>query len=443
MEVLLCLMLVFSPLFIGHTSAALNGLLPNGNFEQGPKPSNLVKTVIKGKYSLPKWKIDGVVEYIKGGLQLGVRWSDSNTDGVHSVKLGSGASVSQNITLKPGSIYFLTFAVMKTCLQKNEVLWVVVPSQPLVLPLQNLYSNISSGGDVYAWGFRAAAKVGTVTFYNPEVQKNGACGIQVDSIAIKEASVPLTTRGYAVPFGLGAVELISGNEGTISQILRTIPNKFYNLTFTVGDASDFCYGTLTVEVSVGKETWKVPYEAFGNGGSKTVTFKFKAIFSRTTIKFVSGSYQRNFEHVDLPCGPVVDQVIVTPLPLLLGIVYAKNEFSYPGDLIQLLLAAEHDNTSVFGKNKRFSPRRMKPAARKILFHDRDNHERGSGSGMVTEGRNQGLLGPQKHNRFKKVGQPQTPKKIKKPDFKSPCLRCGAAGYWVRGCKASWVPRVKV
>ncbi|XP_031251058.1 putative F-box protein PP2-B12 [Pistacia vera] len=47
------------------------GLLPNGDFEQGPKKSNLNKTVIIGKYSLPKWEIEGLVEYISGGPQPG------------------------------------------------------------------------------------------------------------------------------------------------------------------------------------------------------------------------------------------------------------------------------------------------------------------------------------------------------------------------------------
>ncbi|KAF6150639.1 hypothetical protein GIB67_022251 [Kingdonia uniflora] len=129
--------------------------------------------------------------------------------------------------------------------------------------------------------------------------------------------------------------------------------------------------------------------------------------------------------------------------LLSGTNMQKIEFSYPGDLIQLLLAAEQDGTFVFGKSKRFHPKRMKPAARKILSHDKDNHERGSGSGKATKSGNWGFEGPQKHNRFKKIRTPQTPKKIKKPDSKSPCLRCGAVGHWFCDCKTPWVPRVKV
>ncbi|KAK4371500.1 hypothetical protein RND71_010975 [Anisodus tanguticus] len=46
-------------------------LLENGSFEQGPKPSNMKKTVIIGKFSLPKWEKKGIVEWVSGGPQPG------------------------------------------------------------------------------------------------------------------------------------------------------------------------------------------------------------------------------------------------------------------------------------------------------------------------------------------------------------------------------------
>ncbi|KAJ6304057.1 hypothetical protein OIU77_017852 [Salix suchowensis] len=49
----------------------LDGLVENGNFEEAPVKSNLRKTVIIGKYSLPKWEINGLVEYVSGGPQPG------------------------------------------------------------------------------------------------------------------------------------------------------------------------------------------------------------------------------------------------------------------------------------------------------------------------------------------------------------------------------------
>ncbi|CAI9765660.1 unnamed protein product [Fraxinus pennsylvanica] len=80
----------------------LDGLLDNGNFEMGPKPSNLNKTVIIGKYSLPKWIISGIVEYISGEPQPGGFYF-AVPHGVHAVRLGNEASISQYIrNLKPG-----------------------------------------------------------------------------------------------------------------------------------------------------------------------------------------------------------------------------------------------------------------------------------------------------------------------------------------------------
>ncbi|KAJ0021001.1 hypothetical protein Pint_32354 [Pistacia integerrima] len=94
------------------TSLVLNiltvRLLPNGDFEQGPKKSNLNKTVIIGKYSLPKWEIEGLVEYISGGPQPGGFYF-AVPRGVHAVRLGNEASISQSVNVKAGVIYTLTF----------------------------------------------------------------------------------------------------------------------------------------------------------------------------------------------------------------------------------------------------------------------------------------------------------------------------------------------
>lgn len=168
-----------------------SGLLNNGNFEEPPKPTNLKKTVLIGKYALPKWEINGFVEYISGGPQPGGMYF-SVAHGVHAVRLGNEASISQTIKVKPGSLYALTFGASRTCAQE-EVLRVSVPPQTGDLPLQTLYS--SNGGDTYAWGFRATSNVVKVTFHNPGVQEDPACGPLLDAIAIKELFPALPTRG--------------------------------------------------------------------------------------------------------------------------------------------------------------------------------------------------------------------------------------------------------
>ncbi|KAF8398358.1 hypothetical protein HHK36_017285 [Tetracentron sinense] len=223
-----------------------------------------------------------------------------------AIKLGNEASSTQIIAVKPGSMYFLTFGATKTCAQ-DEVLRVSVPALSGDLSLQTLYS--SNGGDTYAWAFQATSKVFNVTFHNPGIQEDPTCGPLLDAVAIKEM-VPLKlTRGnlvknggfeygphvfknfstgvllppkqrdlisplpgwiieslkavkyidlkhFSVPSGLAAIELVAGRESAIAQIIRTVPNKFYNLTFTIGDAKNGCHGSMMVEAFAAKDTSK-------------------------------------------------------------------------------------------------------------------------------------------------------------------------------------------
>ncbi|CAN0864760.1 Protein DUF642 L-GALACTONO-1,4-LACTONE-RESPONSIVE GENE 2 [Linum grandiflorum] len=342
--------------------AQLDGLLQNGNFEQTPKPSDMDKTVVKGKNSIPGWEINGRVEFISGGPQPGGMFFPV-AHGVHAVRLGNDASLSQTIpNLKPGSLYALSFVASRTCAQ-NEMLRVSVPQQTGDLPLQTLYC--SNGGDTYAWGFRASGKDVKVVFHNPGVQEDPACGPLVDAIAIRELFPPLPTRDnlvknpgfeegprrplnnlngvllppkqedtvsplpgwiieslkavkyidakhYNVPAGQSAVELVAGRESAIAQIIRTIANKPYTLSFTVGDGRNECHGSMTVVAFAGKETFTVPFESKGKGEFKTVTFKFTAISDRTRITFFSSQYHTRKDDFVSLCGPVVDQVVVVP-----------------------------------------------------------------------------------------------------------------------------------
>lgn len=112
--------------------------------------------------------------------------------GVHAVRLGNDASISQNVTVKRGSVHSLTFGASRTCAQE-EVLRVTVLPHSGDLPLQTLYS--SDGGDTYAWAFNATSAVMEVTFHNPGVQEDPACGPLLDAVAIKELFPPKPTGG--------------------------------------------------------------------------------------------------------------------------------------------------------------------------------------------------------------------------------------------------------
>ncbi|GMH20613.1 hypothetical protein Nepgr_022454 [Nepenthes gracilis] len=363
MAVRIALFLSLVLLFTSSTFAAtyFEGLLPNGDFEQGPKPDQLKKTVIQGRYSLPKWKINGLVEYISSGPQPGGMYF-AVTRGVHAVRLGNEASISQSIPVKPGSLYALTFGASRTCAQ-DEVLRVIVPPLKGDLPLQTLYS--SNGGDTYAWGFRAFSKFANITFHNVGVQEDPACGPLLDAVAIKEFFPPLPTtenlvrnggfeegphrllnssngillppkqedltsplpgwiieslkavkfidkKHFNVPFGSAAVELVAGRESAIGQIIRTVPNKIYNLTFSVGDARNGCHGKMMVEAFAGKDNLRVPFFSRGLGRFKTVSFKFKAVSARTRITFFSSFYHSKIDEFGILCGPILDQVRVFP-----------------------------------------------------------------------------------------------------------------------------------
>ncbi|OMO69760.1 hypothetical protein CCACVL1_19299 [Corchorus capsularis] len=338
------------------------GYLENGNFEEQPKPTDIKKTVLIGKYALPKWTINGLVEYISGGPQPGGMYFPV-AHGVHAVKLGNEASISQTIPAKPGQLYALTFGASRTCAQ-DEVLRVSASGQTGDLPLQTLYNSF--GGDVYAYGFIAKSKYVTVTFHNPGVQEDPACGPLLDAVAIKELAPVMPTRGnlvknmgfeegphrlvnstngvllpprqedstsplpgwiieslkavkfidskhFNVPVGKAAVELVAGRESAIAQILRTVPNQLYNLTFIVGDAQNGCHGKMMVEAFADRHTLKVPFTSRGKGEFTTASFQFKAATPRTRITFFSSFYHTKIDDFGSLCGPVLDEVRVFPV----------------------------------------------------------------------------------------------------------------------------------
>ncbi|KAB5519509.1 hypothetical protein DKX38_023828 [Salix brachista] len=339
----------------------LDGLVENGNFEEAPTKSNLKKTVIIGKYSLPKWEIDGLVEYVSGGPQPGGFFL-AIPRGVHAVRLGNEASISQILAVKPGSVYALTFGATRTCAQ-DEVLRVSVPGQSSDLPLQTLYS--SDGGDTYSLAWKATSKAVKVTFHNLGVQEDPSCGPLLDAVAIKELPPLKRTIGnlvknggfevgphvfknfstgilippkqqdlisplpgwiveslkpvkyidsnhFFVPSGFAAIEMVAGRESAIAQVIRTVPNRFYNLTFTIGDARNACHGSMMVEAFAAKETVKAGYVSQGKGGSKTASLRFQAISDRTRITFYSSYYHSKMNDFGHMCGPILDDVRVFP-----------------------------------------------------------------------------------------------------------------------------------
>lgn len=164
--------------------------MQNGNFEEKPDPRYLKKSRLIGKYALPKWEINGHVEYVSGGPQPGGMYFPVS-DGVHAVRLGNEASISQTVRVKPGKWYALIVGASRTCAQ-DEMLRISVPPHSGDVPLQTLYSL---NGDVIAWGFKSISSVAKVIFHNPGIQEDPSCGPLLDAVAIAQFNPPKPTRG--------------------------------------------------------------------------------------------------------------------------------------------------------------------------------------------------------------------------------------------------------
>ncbi|KAF5748207.1 hypothetical protein HS088_TW04G00158 [Tripterygium wilfordii] len=352
--ILLCLLL-FTTFHIAFSRR--DGLLPNGNFELGPNPSDMNGTVVIGRNAIPEWEISGFVEYIKSGQKQGDMLLVV-PEGAFAIRLGNEASIKQRMKVFKGMYYSITFCAARTCAQEEKLNVSVSPDWG-VLPMQTLYS--SSGWDCYAWAFQAELDEVELVIHNPGVEEDPACGPLIDSVAsralfpprstnkniLKNGGfeegpyvLPNTTWGilippnieddhsplpgwmveslkavkyidsehFNVPQGRRAVELVAGKESAIAQIARTVVGRTYILSFTVGDANNACAGSLMVEAFAGKDTIKVPYESKGKGGYKRAALRFVAVSVRTRIIFYSRFYTMRSDDFSSLCGPVIDDV---------------------------------------------------------------------------------------------------------------------------------------
>ncbi|KAG5228971.1 hypothetical protein IMY05_016G0149000 [Salix suchowensis] len=339
-----------------------DGLLPNGDFEYGPKPAEMKGTEVIAKNAIPNWEISGFIEYIKSGHKQGDMLLVVPA-GAYAVRLGNEASIKQKVKVRQGEFYSLTFNVARTCAQEEKLNVSVSPnSEPKdwgILPMQTMYS--SNGWDAFAWAFHADAPEVEISIHHPGVEKDAACGPLVDSVALKLLSNPkrskdnllkngnfeegpymfpntdwgvlipplieddhcplpgwivdslkavkyIDSEHFTVPEGKRAVELVAGKESSISQIVKTKINKMYVLTFNVGDTSNSCVGSFVVEVYAGKDRTQVPYVSNGKGGFKRAKFVFKAVSNHTRITFLSSFYTMKSDNSGSLCGPVLDDV---------------------------------------------------------------------------------------------------------------------------------------
>ncbi|PNY14315.1 hypothetical protein L195_g010994 [Trifolium pratense] len=279
-------------------------------------------------------------------------------EGAYAVRLGNEASIKQRIKVIKGMYYSVTFMVARTCAQEERINISIAPDFG-VIPIQTLYT--SSGWDPIAYGFKAEYDVVEMVIHNPGVEEDPACGPLIDSVALRTLYPPRLTKNnilknggfeegpyiipnssygviippnieddhsplpgwmveslkavkyldsdhFSVPEGTRAIELVAGKESAIAQVARTIPGKTYALSFSVGDASNSCEGSMIVEAFAGKNTIKVPYQSKGKGGFKRAVLKFVAVGIRTRVMFLSTFYSMRSDDLSSLCGPVIDDV---------------------------------------------------------------------------------------------------------------------------------------
>ncbi|KAL8032269.1 hypothetical protein ABFS82_13G084500 [Erythranthe guttata] len=280
--------------------------------------------------------------------------------GAHAARLGNDAEISQQITVEKGALYSITFSAARTCAQL-ESLNVSVPPASQTIDLQTLYSV--QGWDSYAWAFQAEREEARVVFRNPGMEDDPTCGPIIDDVAIKKLFVPdkpkdnavvngdfeegpwifrneslgvllptnldedtsslpgwivesnravrfIDSTHYSVPGGKRAIELLSGKEGIISQMVETKPNKPYRLTFSLGHAGDACKQPLAVMAFAGDQAQNVHYTPNSNSTFQKEDLNFTAKAERTRVAFYSVYYNTRTDDMSSLCGPVVDDVRV-------------------------------------------------------------------------------------------------------------------------------------
>ncbi|KAK6917194.1 protein of unknown function DUF642 [Dillenia turbinata] len=348
-------------LFLVHLAEVLaveDGLVTNGDFETTP-PTGFSSSGLGSDPSIPSWKITGTVELVESGQRQGGMILIV-PEGTHAARLGNDAEITQKITVEKGSLYSLTFSAARTCAQL-ESLNVSVPPASQTIDLQTVYTV--QGWDSYAWAFLAEEETVTVAFKNPGMEDDPTCGPIIDDIAVKRLFTPkrpkdnavvngdyeegpwmfrnaslgvllptnldeessslpgwivesnravryIDSNHFTVPGGKRAVELLSGKEGIIAQMVETTPQKDYTLTFSLGQAGDSCKQPLAVMAFASDQAENFHYTPDANLTFQSVGLNFTAKAERTRIAFYSIYYNTRSDDMSSLCGPVVDDVRV-------------------------------------------------------------------------------------------------------------------------------------
>ncbi|KAK8958670.1 hypothetical protein KSP40_PGU002768 [Platanthera guangdongensis] len=180
----------FATLPPGRAPFSDSTLPANGDFELGPKSSDLNGAVVLSSSGIPEWEISGFVEYIPFGHKQGDMLLVV-PEGSFAVRLGHDAFIRKKILLTAGLQYSLTFSAARTCAQSERLNISVTPYSD-TLPIQTTYSN--SGWDSYARAFLAKVVAVDLVIHNPDVEEDPACGPLIDAVAIRTLWPPRPTN---------------------------------------------------------------------------------------------------------------------------------------------------------------------------------------------------------------------------------------------------------
>ncbi|CAF1818878.1 hypothetical protein HID58_059170 [Brassica napus] len=354
---------VFAAASDGKTSPVEDGLVVNGDFETPPSNGFPDDAMVQDSTEIPSWRSDGTVELIKSGQKQGGMILIV-PEGRHAVRLGNDAEISQELAVEKGFIYSVTFSAARTCAQLESLNVSVASDEPIAsqtIDLQTLYSV--QGWDPYAWAFEAVEDRVRLVFRNPGMEDDPTCGPIIDDIAVKKLFTPDKPKGnavvngdfeegpwmfrnttlgvllptnldeetsslpgwtvesnravrfidsdhFSVPEGKRAVELLSGKEGIISQMVETKANVPYKMSFSLGHAGDKCKEPLAVMAFAGDQAQNFHYMAQANSSFEVSELNFTAKADRTRIAFYSVYYNTRTDDMSSLCGPVIDDVRV-------------------------------------------------------------------------------------------------------------------------------------
>ena len=177
-----------------------------------------------------------------------------------------------------------------------------------MVDLQFYTDNAVLNGDFEEgpWMFRNAS-LGVLLPTNLDEETSSLPGWIVES---NRAVRYIDSNHFTVPEGKRAIELLSGKEGIISQMVVTKPNKAYRMSFSLGHANDKCKQPLAVMAFAGDQAENIHYTPNSNATFQTADVNFTAKAERTRVAFYSVYYNTRSDDQTSLCGPVVDDVRV-------------------------------------------------------------------------------------------------------------------------------------